>query len=77
MTYYDPTFPRRAGLTARADYSILQHHQKVHQHAVMKTMKTPLAERNLEQATGTLTNAKLGTHSGKPSGETTADIGDK
>ena len=36
ITYYDPTFPRRAGLTARADYSILQHHQKVHQHAVMK-----------------------------------------
>ena len=40
-------------------------------------MKTPLAGRNLEEAAGTLTNAKLGTNSGKPFGETTADIGEK
>ena len=42
-----------------------------------KTMKTPPAWRILEEETGTLTNAKLGTNSGKLFGETTADIGEK
>ena len=44
--YYDPTFPRRAGLTARADYSTLQRHQKVRQHAVMKNDENSTSKKN-------------------------------